>query len=120
MEHTGSDVYKGMVGLYPIYDPKNGMDTGDERQGLPTAGGGANSSRFFPDPKYKVPVLKFVIGDTAPDDSQIPAALRPLPPLPGNWQTMLDNRMIFEVKRGTLGGGTGAPSHRLRCGAPTG
>lgn len=34
MDHTGSNVYKGMVGLYPIYDPKNGMDMGDERQGL--------------------------------------------------------------------------------------
>ena len=34
MDHTGSNVYKGMVGLYPIYDPKNGLDMGDERQGL--------------------------------------------------------------------------------------
>ncbi len=31
-----------------------------------------NSSRFAPDPNYKVPVLKFVIGDDAPDDSVIP------------------------------------------------
>ena len=66
----------------------------------------SNSSRFFPDPKYRVPVLKFVIGDTAPDDSRIPTALRPLPPLPSNWQTMLDNRMIFEVKRGSVAGET--------------
>ncbi|HEY3574065.1 MAG TPA: multicopper oxidase domain-containing protein [Arthrobacter sp.] len=66
----------------------------------------SNSSRFFPDPKYRVPVLKFVIGDTAPDDSKIPTALRPLPPLPSNWQTMLDNRMIFEVKRGSVAGET--------------
>ncbi|CAH0246411.1 Spore coat protein A [Arthrobacter sp. Bi83] len=66
----------------------------------------SNSSRFFPDPKYKVPVLKFVIGDTAPDDSLIPTALRPLPPLPSNWQSMLDNRLIFEVKRGSAGGET--------------
>ncbi|RAM38756.1 multicopper oxidase family protein [Arthrobacter globiformis] len=66
----------------------------------------SNSSRFLPDPKYRVPVLKFVIGDDAPDDSRIPAALRPLPPLPSNWQTMLHNRLIFEVKRGTLGGET--------------
>ncbi|MFC9350330.1 multicopper oxidase family protein [Arthrobacter sp. NPDC057013] len=66
----------------------------------------SNSSRFFPDPKYRVPVLKFVIGDTAPDDSKIPTALRPLPPLPGNWQSMLDNRLIFEVKRGSAGGET--------------
>ena len=28
-----SNVYKGMVGLYPIYDPKNGMDMGDETPG---------------------------------------------------------------------------------------
>ena len=57
-----------------------------------------NSSRFGPDPDYKVPVLKFVIGDDAPDDSQIPAQqLRPLPPLPANWKTLLDNRLIFEV-----------------------
>ncbi|CAH0266513.1 Spore coat protein A [Arthrobacter sp. Bi83] len=67
----------------------------------------SKSSRFSPDPKYKVPVLKIVIGDTAPDDSQIPKAtfpLRPLPPLPSNWQSMLDNRMIFEVQRGSAGG----------------
>jgi FtsP/CotA-like multicopper oxidase with cupredoxin domain len=29
MDHTGANVYKGMVGLYPIYDPK--LDPGDER-----------------------------------------------------------------------------------------
>lgn len=29
---TGANVYKGMVGLYPVYDPK--LDTGDERRGL--------------------------------------------------------------------------------------
>ncbi|WP_211880699.1 multicopper oxidase family protein [Pseudarthrobacter albicanus] len=67
----------------------------------------SNSSRFLPDPAYRVPVLKFVIGDDAPDDSQIPAPqmpLRPLPPLPGNWKNLLDNRLIFEVERGSLGG----------------
>ncbi len=31
MDHTGADVYKGMVGLYPIYDP--GIDSGDETKG---------------------------------------------------------------------------------------
>jgi FtsP/CotA-like multicopper oxidase with cupredoxin domain len=67
----------------------------------------SNSSRFSPDPNYKVPVLKFVIGDDAPDDSQMPTALMPLrslPPLPSNWQTLLDNRLIFEVQRGSGGG----------------
>jgi FtsP/CotA-like multicopper oxidase with cupredoxin domain len=65
------------------------------------------SSRFGLDPKYKVPVLKFVIGDNAPDNSVIPAPdklLRPLPDLPANWRSMLDNRSIFEVERGSAGG----------------
>ena len=64
----------------------------------------SNSSRFSPDPKYMVPVLKFVIGDDAPDNSQIPTAMRELPPLPSNWQSLLDNRLIFEVQRGSGGG----------------
>ena len=66
----------------------------------------SNSSRFSPDPNYKVPVLQFVIGDDAPDNSQIPTKMRPLPPLPSNWQTMLANRLIFEVERGSAGGET--------------
>jgi FtsP/CotA-like multicopper oxidase with cupredoxin domain len=69
----------------------------------------ASSSRFSPDPKYLVPVLKFVIGDDVPDDSVLPTpttALRPLPPLPNNWSSMLDNRLIFEVQRGSAGGET--------------
>jgi FtsP/CotA-like multicopper oxidase with cupredoxin domain len=65
-----------------------------------------SSSRFSPDPNYKVPVLKFVIGDDAPDNSRIPKAMRPVPPLPSNWQTLMDNRLIFEVQRGTGAGET--------------
>jgi FtsP/CotA-like multicopper oxidase with cupredoxin domain len=67
----------------------------------------SNSSRFSPDPAYKVPVLKIVIGDDAPDDSLMPAdnqMLRPLPPLPKDWRSLLDNRLIFEVQRGSAGG----------------
>ncbi len=58
------------------------------------------------DPAYKVPMLKFVIdGDDMPvDNSRIPTAMRPAPPLPSNWSTLLDNRMIFEVQRGGAGG----------------
>ncbi len=65
-----------------------------------------NSSRFFPDPKYKVPVLKFVIesDELEPDDSVIPQRMRELPPLPDNWKTLMANRLIFEVKRGAVGG----------------
>lgn len=65
-----------------------------------------NSSRFSPDPNYKVPVLKFVIGDSAPDNSLIPQPmqqLRALPPLPSNWKNLLDDRKIFEVERGSSG-----------------
>jgi FtsP/CotA-like multicopper oxidase with cupredoxin domain len=75
----------------------------------------SNSSRFSPDPKYKIPVLKFVIGDIVPDaslmpkfQSEVPAGtkftMRELPPLPSNWSSMLDNRLIFEVQRGSAGG----------------
>jgi FtsP/CotA-like multicopper oxidase with cupredoxin domain len=63
-----------------------------------------SSTRFSPDPDYKVPVMKIVIGDVAPDDSQVPTVLRPLPPLPSNWQSMLDDRLIFEMQRGSAGG----------------
>jgi FtsP/CotA-like multicopper oxidase with cupredoxin domain len=65
------------------------------------------ASRFSTDPKYKVPVLKFVVGDNVADNSVMPSPtklLRPLPPLPANWQSMLDNRLIFEVQRGSAGG----------------
>jgi len=69
-----------------------------------------NSSRSLPDPNYKIPVLKFVIGDLPPkehpDNSLIPTALRPLPDVPSNWKDLMANRTIFEVNRGSLGGET--------------
>ncbi len=69
-----------------------------------------NTPRFTPDPQYKVPILKFVIDGAgmAPDDSDIAEGkkLRPLPPLPPNWQSLMDNRLIFEVQRGSAGGET--------------
>jgi FtsP/CotA-like multicopper oxidase with cupredoxin domain len=64
----------------------------------------SNSSRFGLDPNYKVPVLKFVIGEDAADNSQIPTKLRDLPPLPADWKTLMNNRLIFEVQRGSAGG----------------
>jgi FtsP/CotA-like multicopper oxidase with cupredoxin domain len=69
-----------------------------------------NSSRFSPDPAYKVPLVKIVIGDLPEkaglpkDESVIPAQLRALPPLPANWKDLLANRLIFEVQRGSAGG----------------
>jgi FtsP/CotA-like multicopper oxidase with cupredoxin domain len=63
----------------------------------------ASSSRFSPDPNYKVPIIKFIIGDDAPDNSVIPAKLREVVPLPSQatWQGMLADRKIFEVQRGS-------------------
>ncbi|MBI4760176.1 MAG: multicopper oxidase domain-containing protein [Chloroflexota bacterium] len=64
-----------------------------------------NSTRSGLDPNYKIPVLKIVIGDDAPDNSQIPTGImRELPPMPVITQEMLDNRLIFEVQRGGFGG----------------
>jgi FtsP/CotA-like multicopper oxidase with cupredoxin domain len=69
-----------------------------------------NSSRSSLDPAYKIPVLKFVIGDAAPDNSVMPVAnakrptLRPLPTLPADWKTLMNDRLIFEVQRGSAGG----------------
>ncbi len=65
------------------------------------------STRENLDPNYKIPVLKIVIGDDAPDNSLMPSpttVLRELPPMPVITQEMLDNRMIFEVQRGGFGG----------------
>jgi FtsP/CotA-like multicopper oxidase with cupredoxin domain len=67
----------------------------------------SKSTRFSPDPNYKIPVLKFVIDDVAEDNSVMPTParpLRPLPPLPGSWKNLMDNRLIFEVQRGGGGG----------------
>ena len=49
----------------------------------------SNSSRFLPDPKYKIPMIKIVIGDDAPGQQRHARPddkLRDLPPLPSNWQ----------------------------------
>jgi FtsP/CotA-like multicopper oxidase with cupredoxin domain len=62
-----------------------------------------SSSRLGPlDKQFQTPVMKIVIGDDAPDDSKIPAPmqqLRPLPPLPSNWRSMLEDRKVFKVER---------------------
>jgi FtsP/CotA-like multicopper oxidase with cupredoxin domain len=74
---------------------------------MPTGRMWSNSTRFSPDPNYKIPIMKIVIGDDAPDNSVLPGPtkkLRDLPPLPANWQTLLDDRLIFEVQWGSAGG----------------
>ena len=75
----------------------------------------STSSRFSQDPNYKVPVIKIIIGDDAADDSDPifsdlknvqTKKLRDLPPLDPNWKNMLNERLVFEVKRGGAGGET--------------
>ncbi|MBZ5728043.1 MAG: multicopper oxidase domain-containing protein [Acidobacteriia bacterium] len=60
-----------------------------------------NSTRSRLDPNYKIPMLKFVIGDNAVDNSQIPAVLRELPPFPADQiAALIPNHPVFEVQRG--------------------
>jgi FtsP/CotA-like multicopper oxidase with cupredoxin domain len=55
------------------------------------------------DPNYKVPVLKIIIGDDAPDASVVPAKLREAPPLPANALAAVRDKSIptFELQRGS-------------------
>ena len=65
MDHTGANVYKGMVGLYPIYDPKGGMDMGDETKGLRLPGVRTDNGDGSFDVKYDIPLAFY---DTRLDD----------------------------------------------------
>ena len=58
------------------------------------------------DPAYKVLVMKIVIGDDAPDNSLIPASLRPAPDLvPGAAAAVKDKSIPgFELQRGSASG----------------
>ena len=53
------------------------------------------------DENYRVPMLKIVIGDDAPDNSQIPTALRPVPDV----DTRNARQRTFELQRGGTSGG---------------
>lgn len=55
-----------------------------------------------PDSSYKVPMIKIVIGDDAPDNSQIPARLRDLPPVPTDFNGLPTRNFTFQ--RGSAGG----------------
>jgi hypothetical protein len=82
MDHTGSNVYKGLVGLYPIYDPKNGLDMGDERRGLRLPGVRTNNSDGSFDVKYDIPLafadFRLDDGDTVHKDiHDVQASSRP-------------------------------------------
>ena len=59
MDFTSSNVYKGMVGLYPIYDPTNNTDMGDERVGLRLPGVRRNNADGSFDVDYDIPLAVY-------------------------------------------------------------
>jgi FtsP/CotA-like multicopper oxidase with cupredoxin domain len=70
MHHTGPNVYKGMVGLMPHYDPATpnnpgGIDGGDETTGLRLPGVRTNNADGTFDVKFDIP---FVFYDCRMDD----------------------------------------------------
>ena len=67
MHHTGANVYKGMVGLMPHYDPK--IDSGDETDGACAfrACGTNNPDGTF-DVDYDIPLALY---DCALDDGEV-------------------------------------------------
>jgi len=69
MDHTGANVYKGMVGLYPIYDPA--IDSGDEtdKRGLRLPGVRHNNSDGTFRVDYDIPLAFY---DCSLDDGVTP------------------------------------------------
>jgi FtsP/CotA-like multicopper oxidase with cupredoxin domain len=65
--HTGANVYKGMVGLMPLYDPI--MDNGDETKGYRLPGVRTNNPDGTFDVDYDVPLAFF---DCRLDDGTTP------------------------------------------------
>ena len=56
MDFTAANVYKGMVGLYPLYDPKDNLDAGDETQGLRCPGVRTNHADGSFDVDFDIPL----------------------------------------------------------------
>jgi FtsP/CotA-like multicopper oxidase with cupredoxin domain len=68
--HTGANVYKGMVGLYPIYDPYDGgFDMGDETKGLRLPGQRTDNGDGSFDVDYDLPIVLY---DVRLDDGTTP------------------------------------------------
>ncbi|HET9555234.1 MAG TPA: multicopper oxidase domain-containing protein, partial [Anaeromyxobacteraceae bacterium] len=67
MDHTGANVYKGMVGLYPIYDPV--LDSGDETKGLRLPGVRTDHADGSFDVDYDIPIVFY---DCRLDDGATP------------------------------------------------
>jgi FtsP/CotA-like multicopper oxidase with cupredoxin domain len=66
MHHTGANVYKGMVGLMPHYDPV--LDPGDETKGLRLPGVRTNNGDGTFDVDYDIPLALY---DYALDDGDV-------------------------------------------------
>jgi FtsP/CotA-like multicopper oxidase with cupredoxin domain len=77
MHHTAANVYKGMVGLMPHYDPQpvpgfpQGRDPGDERVGLRLPGVRMNHPDGSFDVEYDIPLALY---DVAFDDGATPGS----------------------------------------------
>ncbi len=69
MDHTGANVYKGMVGLYPIYDPDQNKDAGIETKGYRLPGVRTDNSNGTFDVEYDIPMAFY---DCALDDGVTP------------------------------------------------
>jgi FtsP/CotA-like multicopper oxidase with cupredoxin domain len=69
MDHTGANVYKGMVGLFPIYDPAGNADMGDETKGLRLPGVRTNNPDGSFDVDYDIPMAFY---DCCLDDGVTP------------------------------------------------
>ena len=69
MDHTGANVYKGMVGLYPIYDPQRDSCNEGDRKGFRLPGVRTNNSDGTFDTEFDIPLAFY---DCALDDGITP------------------------------------------------
>lgn len=65
-DHTGANVYKRMVGLYPVYDPRVTHNNGDETKGFRLPGVTTETTGAV---DYNIPLVMF---DCCLDDGMTP------------------------------------------------
>ncbi len=86
MHHTGPNVYKGMVGLMPHYDPV--LDNGDETRGLRLPGVRTNNPDGTFDVEFDIPMAFYDCrlddGVTPHQDEHTPLFSGQFPELPAN------------------------------------